>query len=207
MTGSISVHFLFVLLSVAVLSFSETAILAGSGAVLQSVWRRRSQPQLVQVAFNVAALVIASAVAYQMPHWLSDSNQTSNLAVTLVIAACVYFVANTLLVSLVVSLVESKPLVSTWRHCHLWSFPYFLVGAAFAGLVLSLDRSAGWQVSLLPLPLMYLVYRWYQFFRFITPGEFSGEIWLARAKADSFGASWSYEMPADHIVLQYHNRG
>jgi len=73
-------------------------------------------------------------------------------------------IANTLLISAVVSLVESKPLSSTWRQCHLWSFPYYLVGAAVAGLVLSLDHSAGWQVSLLPLPLLYLVYRWYRVF-------------------------------------------
>ena len=51
-----------------------------------------------------------------------------------------------------------------WSECYFWSFPYYLVGAAAVGLVGIVNRQAGWQTSLLVLPLIYWVYRSYRLY-------------------------------------------
>jgi hypothetical protein len=48
-----------------------------------------------------------------------------------------------------------------WQQCYLWSFPYYLAGAAVAGRVMVSSRNVGWASSLLILPIMYLVYVFY----------------------------------------------
>jgi len=82
----------------------------------------------------------------------------------LVIAACTYFMSNTMLISGVLCLVEGKPLKKVWQQCYLWSFPYYLVGSAIAGLVTVSSRTVGWEVSLLLLPIMYLVFVFYRLY-------------------------------------------
>lgn len=56
------------------------------------------------------------------------------MAVMMVLAACVYLLLNTGLVSLVISLAEGRSLKETWSSCYEWTFPYFLAGAGVAGL-------------------------------------------------------------------------
>jgi len=54
--------------------------------------------------------------------------------------------------------VDRKPLGSIWQLCYFWSLPYYLVGAATAGLMTAISRVADWPSSLLVLPLLTLVY-------------------------------------------------
>jgi hypothetical protein len=54
--------------------------------------------------------------------------------------------------------------MQVWRQCYLWSFPYYLAGAAIAGLVVTTGQTVGWAMSLLILPIMYLVYVFYGMF-------------------------------------------
>jgi hypothetical protein len=76
----------------------------------------------------------------------------------------VYFFLNTLMVSEVLALLQSQNVVVIWKNCHLWSFPYYLVGAAVAAVSSALSRPAGWPASLLVLPVMTLVYVCYRTF-------------------------------------------
>jgi hypothetical protein len=159
--GTISVNFLFVLISTAVFSFSETVILAGAASLVQSFWKARRRPRFVQVAFNVAALAVSSGIAYRAAHSLADGRENSTLLL-LPLAACFYFTSNTLLVSGVLSLIDSKPLLHVWKQCYLWSFPYYLVGAAIAGLIVLCATAMGWAIPLLILPLMFMVHIFYR---------------------------------------------
>src|SRR5258708_38159520 len=86
----------------------------------------------------------------------------SSLAAMMVLGACVYVVMNTGLVSLVISLAEERPLKELWSSCYEWTFPYFLVGAAVAGLASSAAHGANWGATLLVLPAMYFVYVYYR---------------------------------------------
>jgi putative nucleotidyltransferase with HDIG domain len=51
-----------------------------------------------------------------------------------------------------------------WIESYLWSFRYYLIGAAIAAFVSYLNRQIGWQTALLTLPVIYLVYRSYRLY-------------------------------------------
>src|ERR1700728_3528962 len=65
-TGTMSVNFLFVLLGVLELSFSETLILGCVSILVQSLYPDR--PNALQVTFNVCAGAFSTAVAYWVYH-------------------------------------------------------------------------------------------------------------------------------------------
>src|SRR5216684_2723379 len=116
-----------------------------------------------QVVFNAATLVSSSAVAYGISHVaVRQIGMISSLAVIL-LAGSFYVPLNTALVSLVVSLVERKPLRQVCQQCYEWVFPYFLVGILLTGLVSAASQSkpAAWQESLLLLPAVVLAYLYF----------------------------------------------
>ena len=161
LTGTMSLNFLFILIGVAELSISETVMLGSIAALIQCLWKPRKRPAAIQVLFNISTIAVGIAVSFSVSHALV---REANLLVLLVVAVCAYFVLNTGMVSLVLSLIEEKPLSEVWRQCYLWSFPYYLVGAAIAGAIVFSNRTVGWKPSLLMLPLMYLVYSYYRLY-------------------------------------------
>ena len=162
--GTMSVNFLFILLGVMELSLPETLVIGCTATLVQSVWQARKRLDPVKVIFNVAGMMAnASALTYISYHWLSD-RFGSNKPILLMVAALVFFFANTLPISVVIALTEGKSSRKVWSECYFWSFPYYLVGAAAVGLVGIVNRSAGWETSLLVLPLIYWVYRSYRLY-------------------------------------------
>ncbi len=162
--GTMSVNFLFILLGVMELSLTETLVIGCTASLVQSVWQARKRLDPVKVLFNVAGMMAnASALTYLSYHWLS-ARFASNKPILLMVAALVFFFANTLPISVVIALTEGKSSRKVWSECYFWSFPYYLVGAAAVGLVGIVNRTAGWQTSLLVLPLIYWVYRSYRLY-------------------------------------------
>ncbi len=162
--GTMSVNFLFILLGVLELSLPETLLIGCTATLVQSVWQTRNRLDPIKVLFNVAGMMAnASALTYISYHWLADRFGI-NKSVLLMVAALVFFFANTLPISIVISLTEGKSSRKVWSECYFWSFPYYLVGAAAVGLVGVVNRSAGWETSLLVLPLIYWVYRSYRLY-------------------------------------------
>jgi diguanylate cyclase (GGDEF)-like protein/putative nucleotidyltransferase with HDIG domain len=162
--GTMSVNFLFILLGVMELSLPETLLIGCTASLVQSVWQTRKRLDPIKVLFNVAGMMAnASALTYISYHWLA-ARFGSNKPILLMIAALVFFFANTLPISMVIALTEGKSSRKVWSECYFWSFPYYLVGAAAVGLVGIVNRTAGWETSLLVLPLIYWVYRSYRLY-------------------------------------------
>ena len=162
--GTMSVNFLFILLGVLELSLPETLAIGCTATLVQSVWQARKRLDPVKVLFNVAGMMAnATYLTYFAYHQLA-ARYGSNKPILLMVAALVFFFANTLPISLVISMTEGKSSRKVWSECYFWSFPYYLVGAAAVGLVGIVNRSAGWQTSLLVLPLIYWVYRSYRMY-------------------------------------------
>jgi len=159
--GTMSVNFVFILIGVAQMSVAETITLGGVAALVQCFWKPNKRPAMIQVLFNISTLISSIAVSYGLSHTL---NGGQSAPVLLAIAVCTYFVLNTGAVSLVLSLTENQPLSKVWRQCYLWSFPYYLVGAAIACAIVLSSKTVGWQASLLILPTMYLVYSYYRLY-------------------------------------------
>src|SRR5579864_926977 len=162
--GTMSVNFLFILLGVLELSLPETLLIGCTATLVQSVWQARNRLDPVKVLFNVAGMMAnASCLTYLGYHWLA-SRWGANKPILLMVAALVFFFANTLPISVVIAMTEGKSSHKVWSECYFWSFPYYLVGAAAVGLVGIVNKSAGWETSLLVLPLIYWVYRSYRMY-------------------------------------------
>lgn len=163
-TGTMSLNFLFVLIGVSQLSFPETLALGAIATAMQCVWKARVRPSVPQVLFNIAALTMAITSAHFIYHLPQIQQVNGRLPVLLALAACFYFLTNTVLVATVLALVETKPFARTWQQCYIWTFPYYLVGTGIAGLVSYSGQYVGWRTALLILPIMYLTYLHYRLY-------------------------------------------
>lgn len=158
--GTISVNFVFILMALTQLSLGETLTIAFAATLVQCMWRAKTTPKVVQVLFNASTVVISTALAYVAAHTMPG--QASLIA--LAPAATVFFVMNTGMVSLVLALLSKSTLLAVWKQCHLWTFPYYLVGAAIVAIVNHASEIVGWRPSLLALPVMFLAYSFYKLY-------------------------------------------
>jgi diguanylate cyclase (GGDEF)-like protein/putative nucleotidyltransferase with HDIG domain len=161
-TGTLSVNFLFILIGVLELSFSETLILGAVSMLAQCLYPER--PKAIQVTFNVCAGSVSTALAYAVYHQPLANQLVGNRPVLLGLAATVYFIANAGSIAAVISLTERRPLTRILVDCYFWSFPYYLVGAGIAGVVAWLDQKFNWETSLLLVPVVYVIYRSYRLY-------------------------------------------
>ncbi len=160
MTGTYSLTFLFVLIGVEDLTLAETLLIACSSMIVQSIWRAE-RPRAVQVTFNVAAVAISVAIAFPIARSPQIHPFAGDVVVRLSLAAVVYYVTNTLVVSGILALVEAKPLKNIWFQWLRWSFRYYLIGVATAIAFVASSRTVGWTLSLIVLPVMYVEYLWF----------------------------------------------
>ncbi|PYX65370.1 MAG: hypothetical protein DMG78_29760 [Acidobacteria bacterium] len=159
---TISINFVFILIGIALFSFGETVLIGFGGALVQSLWKTQTRPKPVQVLFNAACLTVCTGAAFWASHGALAMLGLNSLAAMMVLGACVYVVMNTGLVSLVISLAEGRSLRDLWSSCYEWTFPYFLVGAAVAGLASVASHGTNLGVTLLVVPAMYFVYVYYR---------------------------------------------
>ena len=101
-SGTMSVNFLFLLLGVLELSLAETMAMGCAAVVVQCL--DRDFPAPIQVAFNVCSTALAIAVTFASYRFFLSHRILSNSSLALFLAACVYFVSNTLPVAAVISL-------------------------------------------------------------------------------------------------------
>lgn len=142
-TGTLSVNFLFILVGVLELSFTETLILGAVSMLAQCLYPER--PDAIQVTFNVCAGAISTALAYWVYHHPLSQLLVDSNPLLLGVAATVYFIANAGSIAAVISLTERRPLRRIIVDCYVWSFPYYLVGAGIAGCVAWFDHKFNWE--------------------------------------------------------------
>ena len=160
--GTMSVNFLFILLGVVELSLGETLLIGCAATLAQCLFADR--PRSFQVAFNVASVSMATALAFGTFHWALGTMLQAGISVPLLAAATVFFFANTLPVAFVISFTEDRSIRNIWSDFYFWTFPYYLVDAGIASLVGWLNRRIHWETSLLVLPAVYVVYRSYRLY-------------------------------------------
>lgn len=158
LTGTYSLGFVVLLAAVSELSLAEVLGIALACAVAQSYWRAARRPQLVQVVFNAANLVIsvagASAVFHASRFWSEDW-----LFLSVGLAALGYYVLNTGLTAAVLCLVEGGTLRRMWAHWNFYTLPYCLLGCTLAMAWVFCSRQIHWQGALIAAFLLYQVFR------------------------------------------------
>jgi len=160
--GAMPVNVFFVLIGITELSIGETLLMACLATLVQTLWRVKSRPKLIQVLFRMATMAIAVIAADRTYH--SPNLYALNLdwPLRLLVAAAVYFFSSTFPIAGVAALTAGKPLRSIWRASYFWAFPYYLTGAAFAALIHKTGIISGWQFSILVVPVVFVVYRFYR---------------------------------------------
>ncbi|HKF06566.1 MAG TPA: HD domain-containing phosphohydrolase [Candidatus Sulfotelmatobacter sp.] len=162
--GTLSVNFLFTLLGILELSLPETLAIGLASTLAQFYWKPARQLKHVQLVFNLSQVTLSSAAAYASYKFVVVHILHAPGPLALLVAAIVHFGVNTTAISTVIGLTEDKQIAKVWAESHLWLIPYFMVGAAVAGLVHFLNGHIGWQSSLLVLPPIYLMYRSYRLY-------------------------------------------
>jgi len=179
LTGNMSVNLPFILVAVAEMSTSEAIAVACVSTLVQSLPRATQKFNPIQAAFNFCnmALVVA-ATRFAFVHLISASAIVSHVLL-LSVSAVVFCLLNTVPVAIIIALTEAKNALTIWGNIFQLSFPYFVLSAAIAGLVLTASQQIGWQAPLLVLPVMLGVYHSYK--RYFSSGAASAP--LANAKA------------------------
>ncbi|MGA8622561.1 MAG: diguanylate cyclase [Candidatus Sulfotelmatobacter sp.] len=161
-TGTLSVNFLFILVAIAELSYSEALTLGAISMLAQTLYPNR--PSAIQLTFNVCAGSLSTALAFLVYHNALANQFIASRPLLLCIAASTYFIANAGCIGAVISFSEGKPLRQILVDCYLWSFPYYLVGAGIAGAIGWFNHEFNWETSLLFVPAMYIIYRSYRLY-------------------------------------------
>ena len=162
--ATLSVNFLFTLLGILELSLPETLLIGAASTLAQFYWRPARRLKLVQLVFNLSQVTVSSAIAYGAYKLIVVRVLHAPGQLALIVAAITYFSCNSGAMSAIIKLTEDKPIAKVWTDSYLWSFAYYLVGAAVSGLVHFLNQHIGWQASLLVLPPIYLMYRSYRLY-------------------------------------------
>ena len=162
--GTLSVSFLFILLGLLELGLPSAQVFGLGSALVQIYWRAAKRPTLVQIAFNLAVVAIAVAVADFAFHSSAARILGGSLPIKLLFATVGYFVANTFAIACAIALTERKGLASIWKECYFWAFPYYLLNATLVCIIYWVDINLGWEFTLLAMPLAWVMYRSYELY-------------------------------------------
>lgn len=160
--GTYSLAFLFVLIGIASLPFSQTLIVGCASSVAQSFWRPKRRPKAVQVALNVAAIALTIGLCFAISRALPSGQSGSQGLVIVGIAAPFYYAINTGLAAGIISLFEKRAFSEVWRQWLLGSFPYYVAGAIVALLFELYSPILGWSYAVASLPIVCLIYLYFQ---------------------------------------------
>jgi uncharacterized membrane-anchored protein YitT (DUF2179 family) len=161
-TGTMSVNLPFILLAAARMGMAEAMVVGCLSTFSQCLPRAGKRFNWVQAIFNVAnmALVVRATCALYTSTALASAINSRPLL--LAVAAAGFFAVNTVPVSIIIALTENKNVLQAWLAMFQLSFPYFLASAGVAGVALTVSAGFGWQVPLLMLPLMLLMFYSYR---------------------------------------------
>ena len=156
MTGTVSVSFVLLVVGVLQLEFAETILISALMAVVQSLWKPQRKPRLIQILFGAACLELSSAVAYLACRVAPTPGHS--LAILVALVTVILYLTNTVFVAGVLTLISGETLRGLWQRCSFWTFPYYLVGGAAAGVMLASANGIGWMRSLVIVPIMGMIY-------------------------------------------------
>lgn len=160
---SYSAVFAFILVGIANHSLGEALAIACSATLVQCLWRPKERRSPRKVMFSVAVVAIGVTIAYNPPHFVL-SQGLEDAPRMLALAALVYFVVNSALVSGMVALAGEEPCAPVWKKIVRYSVLYYLAGGLIATMIIVANRLWGWQSGLLIVPLLYLAYRSYRLY-------------------------------------------
>ncbi len=162
--ATLSANFFFIMIGILDLDIRKVLVIACASTLGQMLWHARRFPRPGRLVFNLASVTVASFCAFQTYHWSIFQALGGSLPVPLIASSMVFFLLNTLGASGVLALTEAHGFWRTWRENFVWTAAQYVALGALAGLVHAVDQRTGWQIGLLLLPIVYLVYRSYDLY-------------------------------------------
>jgi diguanylate cyclase (GGDEF)-like protein len=151
----LSLRFIVVLISMTVLNWSQTMIVACFSALVESALWTRPRPRWAATTFYSAVSSLATSAAYATYHGPSSEAGVSS-PLLMVLAAIVYFVLS----SVALARFTARP----WKQSFFWTFPHYVAGGSTAALLTIADRHNGWQIIVLVVPMLYWMVHAYKLY-------------------------------------------
>jgi len=185
LTGTMSVNLPFVLIAVAELNLAEALLVACASTAAQCWPKAGAKPKPVQMLFNVSLMAFAVAAGWRVFHQGAGGHPAWLTGALLVPSAVLgFFLIQTVPVSIVIALTDGGQIRKIWANIAQMTFPYFVLNAGTASMLIAARQHTGSPVSLLLLPVMYGTYRSYQMYFGREAADNSS---LSLAKAASAG--------------------
>lgn len=165
--STMSVSYAVDFASLLLLGPNETMIVAVTSAWSQCTFRMKAKNPFYRTLFSMACLAVtvqAAGIAYEMLGGVPGTlgHTVPELARPLVGAATMYFVFNTCLIAIAVSLATKQSFIGVWNQNFLWSGPSYFVGAGAAAIATWAVMNSGVWTALLAAAPLYVTYRSYK---------------------------------------------
>jgi len=162
--STLSMNYVVIIAALLDLHLAGGVIISVAGVVGQSFYKAKKRVQWRQLVFNIAAIALSVlAAGYCKDHRFVAV--LDRLAIgSILVASLVYFAVNTLILSGIIGLTSSQPVLKVWRESYLWTFPQYLVGSIIAAGIHWAIHSIGLVGMAFTLPVIYLVYRSYDIY-------------------------------------------
>ena len=156
--GTLSVNLLFILIAIFEFRLAEAVVIGSASALVQAGMQGRAFFSLLFRVSTTALAIIASHEVYVSPIY---GEHAAGLFVKLLFSGAALFLVQTTFIATAIVLSESRAYRKVWRDGFFWTFSYYIVGAFIAGLYCVVAGLLRWQVAMLVLPVIYLIYRSY----------------------------------------------
>jgi diguanylate cyclase (GGDEF)-like protein/PAS domain S-box-containing protein len=161
---TMSASFVIDFTSLLVFGAHATMPIAAAGALSQSLFGGARRNPLHRTLFNVACFIVTIAATGAVYRTFGGS--TGHLAwptavSPLIAAVMAYFLVNSGLIALVVSLSTAQPVLRVWHQNFLWSGPNYFIGAMAGAVFAALITHELWGFLPLAAIPVYLTHRAY----------------------------------------------
>lgn len=162
MSIHLSAGFLVLIWAIVRLGSGEVYVLGWASILVQSYWKCKRKPALVQLVFNLAVVSLSICLARLVLQGEMTKQFLPQELYRLVLASAAYFATNSFTLCGVIALTKNLSVWSVWRESYLWSFPHYLLSASVVGAVEMIRKYIGFEVAFLILPVAYFLYHTYQ---------------------------------------------
>ena len=155
--SNMSMNLPFILTGLVQLSLPHAIVVGMVSTFIQCLPSRGQEPKLVQAAFNVCTVANAIALSFLFATYASKAAFLPEKPALIVLGAAAFFLADTLPVAAIISAMGGGKMWKLWVEMALLTFPYFVLSAGMASIIVGASRYVGIAWSL-ALPVMFVVF-------------------------------------------------
>jgi putative nucleotidyltransferase with HDIG domain len=158
----ISVSETFVFTCVLLFGTAAATVTVALDALIMSAWKHRRDP--LKLLFNATEPALSIWVASHLFFFMvgtpviANSKETTDLLVPVLVLSLTYFLLNSSLTAIAVSLQTGNRVLSVWRTHFLWLALNYLGGASVAILIVQHSDTVGIATISIILPLLVITY-------------------------------------------------